>query len=181
MRPFPSSNGGRPATGDRLTMVVIIMGVAGSGKTTVGQLLAHSLGWQFLDADELHPPGSREKMHNGIALTDEDRRPWLEAVRGLIEQYLRSRAASAVIACSALKRRYRDLLVVNPQEVRIVYLKGERALIEARLAKRSGHFFDRRLIASQFEALEEPSNAIVEEVSREPETIVESIRAKLEP
>jgi gluconokinase len=159
-------------------MVVIVMGVAGSGKTTVGQLLARSLGWQFYDADDLHPLGNREKMHRGIALTDDDRRPWLEAVRRQIEQCLAG-GIGAVIACSALKQWYRDLLVVDPAEVRVVYLKGERTLIEARLASRHGHFFDRQLLASQFEALEEPGDAIVEEVSREPQVIVESIRPKL--
>jgi gluconokinase len=159
-------------------MVVIVMGVAGSGKTTVGQLLARTLGWQFHDADDLHPRRNREKMHNGIALTDDDRRPWLEAVRGQIEQCLAG-GVDVVIACSALKQWYRELLVVNPAEVRVVYLKGERTLIEARLASRRGHFFDRQLLASQFEALEEPGDAIVEDVSREPQVIVESIRAKL--
>jgi gluconokinase len=159
-------------------MVVIVMGVAGSGKSTVGQLLARTLGWQFHDADDLHPRSNREKMRHGIALTDDDRRPWLEAVRGQIEQCLAS-GIGAVIACSALKQWYRDLLVINPAEVKVVYLKGERTLIEARLAGRHGHFFDRQLLASQFEALEEPGDAIVEAVSREPQVMVESIRAKL--
>ena len=159
-------------------MVVIVMGVAGSGKTTVGQLLALSLGWQFHDADGLHPPANREKMRNGTALTDDDRRPWLEAVRGLIERCIAS-GSGAVIACSALKQAYRNLIVVNPADVRVVYLRGERSLIEKRLASRRGHFFDRRLLASQFEALEEPVDAIIEDVSRDPQTIVESIRARI--
>jgi gluconokinase len=163
---------------ERYLMVVIVMGVAGSGKTTVGQLLAQSLGWEFHDADDLHPRSNREKMHNGIALTDDDRRPWLEAAHAQIEQCLAGRVG-AVVACSALKQWYRDLLVVNRAEVRLVYLKGERTFIEARLASRHGHFFDRELLASQFEALEEPRDAIVEDISREPQVMVESIRAKL--
>ena len=157
---------------------MIVMGVAGSGKTTVGQLLALSLGWQFHDADDLHPPASREKMRNGRALTDDDRRPWLEAVRGLIEGCIAG-GTGAVIACSALKQAYRDLIVVNPADVRVVYLRGERSLIEKRLASRRGHFFDRRLLESQFEVLEEPVDAIIEDVSRDPQVIVESIRAKI--
>jgi len=159
-------------------LVVIVMGVAGSGKTTVGQLLALSLGWQFHDADDLHPPANREKMARGMALTDDDRRPWLEAVRGLIEQCIAG-GTGAVIACSALKQAYRNLIVVNPADVRVVYLRGERSLIEKRLASRRGHFFDRRLLESQFEALEEPVDAIIEDVARDPQTIVESIRAKI--
>ena len=154
------------------------MGVAGSGKTTVGQLLALRIGWQFHDADDLHPPANREKMARGTALTDDDRRPWLEAVRGLIEQCIASKTG-AVIACSALKQAYRNLIVVNPADVRIVYLRGERSLIEKRLASRRGHFFDRRLLESQFEALEEPVDAIIEDVSRDPQVIVESIRARI--
>lgn len=159
-------------------MVIIIMGVAGSGKSTVGRLLAATLGWRFRDADDLHPPRNREKMQAGIPLTDDDRRPWLEAVRRLIEECLAS-GVSAVVACSALKQWYRDLLVVDPAKVKIIYLAGERKLIEDRLARRHGHFFNRQLLQSQFDALEEPRDAIVEEISRSPETIVESIRAKL--
>jgi gluconokinase len=159
-------------------MVLIVMGVAGSGKTTVGQLLARSLGWRFDDADDLHAPANREKMSRGIALTDEDRGPWLEDVRNRIADYV-ARGTCAVIACSALKQSYRDLLLVNPAEVKIVYLKGERRLIEERLAHRRGHFFDRQLLQSQFDALEEPSDAVVEDIARSPQTIVESLRAKL--
>lgn len=159
-------------------MVVIVMGVAGSGKSTVGQLLARTLGWRFHDADDLHPPRNREKMKAGIALTDDDRKPWLEAVRRLIEECIAS-GVSAVVACSALKQSYRDLLVVDPAKVKIVYLAGERKLIEERLARRRGHFFNRRLLESQFESLEEPHGAIVEEISRAPAAIVQSIRAKI--
>ena len=159
-------------------MVIVVMGVAGSGKSTVGQLLARTLGWRFHDADDLHPPRNREKMQAGIALTDDDRGPWLEAVRSLIEQCIAG-GVSAVIACSALKQWYRDLLVVDPAKVKIVYLAGERKLIEERLARRRGHFFNRQLLESQFDSLEEPRDAIVEDISRSPETIVESIRAKL--
>jgi gluconokinase len=158
-------------------MVVIVMGVAGSGKTTVGQLLARSLGWNFHDADGLHPVQNRDKMGRGIALTDSDRRPWLEAVRGLIEEYL-ARDESAVIACSALKQSYRDLLIVD-SAVRIVYLRGSKDLIERRLGRRHGHFFNPGLLTSQFATLEEPEGAIVEDISRGPPEIADSIRAKL--
>jgi gluconokinase len=161
-------------------MIVIVMGVAGSGKTTIGQLLARAMGWKFRDADGLHPSENRDKMSRGIALTDLDRRPWLEAVRRLIEGYLAS-GESAVIACSALKQSYRDLLIVDSAAVRIVYLRGPRDLIERRLVERHGHFFNPGLLTSQFETLEEPHSAIVEDISRDPVEIAASIRAKLCP
>jgi gluconokinase len=159
-------------------MVVIVMGVAGSGKTTIGQLLARALGWKFRDADGLHPAQNRDKMGRGIALTETDRRPWLEAVRRIVEKYL-ARGESAVIACSALKQSYRDLLIVDSAAVRIVYLRGPKELIERRLAQRHGHFFNPGLLTSQFETLEEPDGAIVEDISRDPAEIADSIRAKL--
>ena len=154
------------------------MGVAGSGKTTVGRLLAAKLGWEFADADELHPASNREKMHRGTALNDDDRRPWLEAVRALIAD----RAASGrglVLACSALKQSYRETIMPEPAMAALIYLKGSRELIARRLAARRGHFFDPKLLASQFDALEEPHGGIVEDIARDPETIAESIRARI--
>ena len=159
-------------------MVIIVMGVAGAGKSTIGQLLARRLGCDFRDADDLHPAANREKMHRGIALTDPDREPWLAAVRAAITQYV-TIGVNSVIACSALKQGYRDRLMVDPAAVKFVYLKGERGLIARRLADRHGHFFDKELLQSQFETLEEPRDAIVEDAARTPAVIVDSILAKL--
>src|SRR5579864_5347741 len=152
-------------------MVIIVMGVAGAGKSTIGQLLEQRLGYEFHDADDLHPAANREKMRRGIALSDADRSPWLAAVRALIDRCVTT-GLNAVVACSALKQAYRDLLVTEPSAVKLVYLKGDRDLIEQRLANRHGHFFDRGLLQSQFEALEEPRDAIVEDITRDPSTIV---------
>jgi gluconokinase len=159
-------------------MVIILIGVAGSGKTTIGRILATRLGCEFHDADDLHPPQNREKMHRGIALTDEDRLPWLYAVRDLVQRCLAENRC-AVVACSALKQSYRDLLIVDAAKVKLVYLKGSQALITDRLAHRAGHFFDQRLLQSQFDTLEEPADAIVVDISETPEKIADAIRARL--
>ena len=160
------------------TMVIILIGVAGSGKTTVGRIMAARLGCEFHDADDLHSPQNREKMSRGIALSDEDRLPWLHAVRDLVQQCVLENR-DAVIACSALKQSYRDLLVVDAAKVKLVYLKGSRALIAERLARRAGHFFDQRLLQSQFDTLEEPADAVVVDISETPERIADAIRARL--
>ena len=159
-------------------MVIILIGVAGSGKTTVGRMLAARAGWEFHDADDLHPPQNREKMRRGIALTDADRLPWLRAVRDLIRRCLAEKRP-AVIACSALKQSYRDLLMVDAQGVKFAYLKGSPALIAERLARRAGHFFDRRLLQSQFDTLEEPADAIVVDIAAPPGEIADTIRSRL--
>ena len=159
-------------------MVIILIGVAGSGKTTVGRILAARLGCEFHDGDDLHPPQNREKMHRGIALTDDDRLPWLHSVRELVQRCL-AENRYAVIACSALKQAYRDLLIVDAAKVKLVYLKGSEALIRQRLAHRAGHFFDPRLLQSQFDTLEEPADAIVVDISESPEKIADTIRARL--
>jgi gluconokinase len=156
--------------------VIILMGVSGAGKSTVGARLAQALGWTFLDGDELHPARNREMMSHGIALTDADRQPWLAAVRQSVERFL-SNGANAVIACSALKESYRRRIVVDPSRVKVVYLKGPPELIASRLRDRSGHFMRPELLQSQFDALEEPRDAIVVEISASPDAIVASIRA----
>ena len=158
-------------------MVVVLMGVAGAGKTTVGRLLAGELGWKFYDADDFHPPANVEKMRGGVPLTDEDRKPWLEALRSLVASCL-ERGGRAVLACSALKEEYRERLLVD-ERVRVVYLKGDYSLIEERLKNRRGHFMKPGMLDSQFDALEEPRHALQVEVDAPPEEIVETIKDRL--
>jgi len=159
-------------------MILIVMGVAGSGKTTVGQLLAKELSWTFRDADEFHPSSNIEKMSQGVALEDTDRVPWLAAMRGAIEAWLRENT-NAVLTCSCLKAAYRQTLVVDPARVRFVYLKGRFDVIEARLRQRTHHFMKAQLLKSQFEILEEPQDAITVDVSDTPEVMVQKIRVTL--
>lgn len=156
-------------------MVLIIMGVAGSGKTTVGELLARKLYWDFYDADRFHPKENIEKMSQGIPLTDEDRLPWLSSLRGFIGAL----DAPAVIACSALKQTYRDYLKAGNKGVEFIYLKGSVDLIRRRLEERKGHFAGVEILRGQFEALEEPENVLTEGVDRDPESIAEDIIRKL--
>jgi carbohydrate kinase (thermoresistant glucokinase family) len=161
--------------------VMIVMGVSGSGKSTIGALLARRLHWEFEDADWLHPASNVDKMHNGIPLTDEDRRPWLEAVAAWIDNTRRSRE-HAVVACSALKRRYRDILIGDRTDVRLVYLKGDETLIARRIAIRHEHFMPRSLLHSQFEALEEPGpdeGPITVSIEPQPHAIVARILSAL--
>ncbi len=160
---------------------VIIMGVSGCGKSTIGALLASQLRWEFEDADWLHPAANVDKMHNGIPLTDEDRRPWLAAIAAWIDHSRRS-GGRAVVACSALKRRYRDVLIGDRSDVRLVYLKGDEALIARRIATRHEHFMPRSLLHSQFEALEEPGpdeNPIIVSIEPQPREIVAKILSAL--
>jgi len=160
-------------------MVVVLMGVSGSGKTTIGKMLAAALKWRFYDADALHSTANREKMRRGIPLTDSDRLPWLRRVRRVIEKCMAA-GTGAVVACSALKQSYREILMVNAGEVRIVYLKGSAELIARRLADRKGHFMPADLLPSQFAALEEPRDAIAVDISGTPEQVVNAIRVALE-
>jgi len=140
------------------------MGVSGSGKTTVGEPLAHKLGWRFIDADDLHPPANVAKMKRGVPLEDADRWPWFDRIVAEMRR-LTAAGESAVIACSALKQAYRDRLAAGG-DVRFVYLKGDVATIEPRLKRRAGHFMPPSLLPSQFATLEEPHDAIVVDIRR---------------
>ncbi len=135
--------------------VVVVMGVSGSGKTTVASLLAGRLGWEFEDGDDFHPAANVEKMQSGSPLTDEDRWPWLAAIAAWIDK-VRAEGRHGVVTCSGLKRAYRDVLVGGRPDVRLVYLKGDRELIGRRMAARHGHFMPTSLLDSQFRTLEEP-------------------------
>ena len=158
-------------------MVVVLMGVAGSGKTTIGRLLAEELGWKFYDADDFHPPANVEKMASGCPLEDADRLPWLEALRDLIRGCL-ERGEGAVVACSALKESYREYLLVG-EGVRLAYLKGDHELILERLGKRRGHFMKPKMLDSQFAALEEPEPETHFDISARPGEVVREIRRRL--
>ncbi len=154
------------------------MGVSGSGKTTIGSLLAQRLGWQFFDADDFHPCENREKMANGVPLTDEDRAGWLTALRELICDRAEM-DNPCVLACSALKQRYRYMLAVD-EKVRFAHLHGTYDQVETRLKRRKGHYMTVQLLQSQFEALEEPREAVIVDISHSPEEIVDIIRKGLE-
>jgi gluconokinase len=161
--------------------VLIVMGVSGCGKSTGGALLASSLRWEFADADWFHPVSNVDKMHSGMALTDEDRWPWLRAVAAWIDK-MRYSGEHGVIACSALKRRYRDVLIGDRGDVRLVYLKGDETLIARRIATRHEHFMPRSLLHSQFEALEEPGldeKPITVSIEPQPRAIVARILSVL--
>ena len=154
-------------------MIIIVMGVAGSGKTTVGTLLARTTGSEFLDADTLHPPANVAKMSAAIPLSDSDRAPWLSAVRDRIVD-AEIGQNNLVVACSALKEAYRSFLASGVPVV-WTYLKGSPDLFRRRLEGRTGHFMKAELLSSQFDALEEPSDAIVVDASQLPEVIVDEI------
>jgi gluconokinase len=162
-------------------IILAVMGVSGSGKTTVGAMLAGRLQWRYADADDFHPPESLAKMVAGRPLTDEDRWPWLQAIGAWIDE---RRAANepAVVTCSALKRAYRDVLRKDRPEVRLIYLQGSRDLIAQRLAARKGHFFNPSMLESQLADLEEPApdeHALSVSIEATPAEIVDDIIAKL--
>ncbi|HEX7043647.1 MAG TPA: gluconokinase [Burkholderiales bacterium] len=158
--------------------VIVVMGIAGTGKTTVGRRVAAALGWEFLDGDDLHPAANVAKMARGVPLTDEDRAPWLERVRERIAGYL-ARGTGAVVACSALKRRYRARLRVDPARVHFVHLEGDPPLLHARLAARAGHYMKAGLLDSQLAALEPPRRALAIDAALPVDAIVARIRSAI--
>lgn len=156
-------------------MVILVMGVAGSGKSTVGELLAAELCWDFIDADDVHPPANIAKMASGQPLNDKDREPWLAALRDRISHCL-SEGKNAVVTCSALKERYRQIIVVDPEQVKVVHLHGSPELLRARIAGRAGHFMAPEMLDSQLAALEPPKDAITLDVAHTPTELVARIR-----
>jgi gluconokinase len=162
-------------------MIVVLAGVSGSGKTTVGSLLASRLGWPFEDGDALHPPANVAKMRSGVPLTDEDRKPWLAAVAGWMDRQIAA-GVSAVVACSALKRRYREFLLSGRPTARLVLLDADREVLADRLRERHGHFFPVWLLESQLAALELPGPGepgIVVTATGNPATIADEIIQRL--
>ena len=161
-------------------MIVIVFGVSGAGKTTIGKLLAQEVGWHFYEADDFHSRANIDKMRRGIPLTDADRWPWLESLRQLIERSLEA-SENAVLTCSALKRAYRERLRVS-DEVKFVFLRGDYALIEKQLRRRHGHFMNPELLRSQFADLEEPKpdeDVVTIELGHTPQEIVDEIKTEL--
>jgi gluconokinase len=156
-------------------MVIVIMGVSGAGKSTVGAELARSLGWPFFDADDFHSPENIRRMQTANPLSDEDRLPWLEALRALVSR-LSSGSESAVLACSALRDAFRQELAAAGDDVRFVYLAAPAELLDARLRKREGHFMPAGLLASQFAALEPPGDALLLDASLPPAELAAMVR-----
>jgi gluconokinase len=159
-------------------MVVVLMGVTGSGKTTIGRLLSKGLGWKYYDADDFHSPANVSKMRSGIPLNDADRKPWLQTLGHLIRNCL-ERDESAVLACSALKESYRKLLLID-ESVRLIYLKGDYETIQKRINERRGHYMNPTLLYSQFETLEEPEEGLHVDASLSRDEIVRAIKDYLE-
>lgn len=160
---------------------VVVMGVSGSGKTTIAEEIARREGWELLEGDDFHPPANIEKMKSGVPLTDDDRWPWLRAIAAAIDER-RKRSESVVVACSALKRAYRDILVDGHDDVVVVYLQGSSTLIAERIAARKHHFMPAKLLESQFAALEEPGpdeRSIIVSVAPPPAEIVDTIMNRL--
>lgn len=146
-------------------MIIIVMGVTGSGKTTVGERLAADLGWRFHDADDFHSPANKAKMHAGVPLTDEDRWPWLDGIHAALERDVADHA-SAVVACSALREAYRQRLEAGLPDVGIVLLDGDPAILVSRLSHRTNHFMNPALLQSQIDTLERPPHAVMIDIAK---------------
>jgi len=155
-------------------MVIILMGPMGCGKTTIGKILAEKLGGSFYDGDDFHPEKNVEKMRAGIALTDEDRKLWLENLHVNIQRWLKDKE-NTILACSALKQAYRDILGVDQNTVRTVYLKGSYELLRKRIEERQHLYMDKNLLRSQLDTLEEPADGLTVDISAAPEIVVSTI------
>ncbi len=153
------------------------MGVSGSGKTTIGRRVATALGWPYFEADDFHSAANKEKMAQGLPLNDADREPWLATIRAKMDE-CRAAGQSAVFTCSALKEKYRAALIPPGDDTLLVYLRGSFETIQARVAQRQDHYMKADLVRSQFEALEEPKDALTLDVSQTPEVLVEQILAR---
>ena len=158
-------------------MVILVMGVSGSGKTTIGQMLSTQLNWPFVDGDSLHSAANVAKMAAGIPLTDDDRAPWLQSIHDVMEEW-RMQHKNGIIASSALKEKYRQILLTSP-EIKLVYLRGSYELIYSRMQDRPSHYMKPEMLQSQFATLEEPNDAVVVDISESAEQIVATIRQKL--
>jgi gluconokinase len=158
-------------------MILLVMGVTGSGKSTIGRMLADRLGWVYLEADDFHSASNKEKMHRGVPLTEADRSPWLNAMHAEMEAQT-ARGNNAVLACSALREEYRVRLMAG-LDVKLIYLRGSRELIASRLRQRKNHFAGESILDDQFAVLEEPRNAMVLNIAENPEQIVEEILQKI--
>jgi gluconokinase len=158
-------------------VIIILMGVSGCGKTTIGQMLADRLGWSFYDGDDFHPAANVAKMSRGIPLDDDDRKGWLAVLASLIDEHLQ-KEQSLVLACSALKQRYRDQLCLDPKQVKFVYLKGSYELIYSRIQDRPWHYMKPDMLPSQFAILEEPRDALTINIGQMPGEIVDRILQK---
>jgi carbohydrate kinase (thermoresistant glucokinase family) len=159
---------------EKEVMVIILMGPMGCGKTTIGKMLAEKLGWPFYDGDDFHPKENVEKMRAGFSLTDEDRKLWLEELYGNIQRWLKDKENS-ILACSALKRSYRNMLGINQNTVRTVYLKGSYELLRKRIEDRQHPYMDKNLLRSQLDTLEEPKDGLTVDISVTPEIVVSTI------
>jgi carbohydrate kinase (thermoresistant glucokinase family) len=153
------------------------MGVSGSGKTTIGKLLADELQWPFYDADDFHPEKNKDLMRDGLPLTDNHRMPWLETLRDRLENW--SRKGNAVLACSALKESYRTVLKEKVPDVKVVFLHGSKKVIEKRILERTGHYMKAAMLDSQLEILEPPGYGITIDISNTPSAIIKTIRKEL--